>query len=65
MASKGVERIEMSEGDAFDPNTQEAMSVLPCTQPEHSPGTIAAKWQVRLDNGHTMSKALLSEHVGN
>jgi molecular chaperone GrpE (heat shock protein) len=47
MASKGVERIEMSEGDAFDPNTQEAMSVLPCTQPEHSPGTIAAKWQVR------------------
>eukprot|EP00775_Hariotina_reticulata_P010331 gene10331-10488_t len=45
MASKGVERIELSEGDQFNPNTQEAMSVLPCTQPEHTPGTIAAKWQ--------------------
>lgn len=46
MASKGVTRVDVSEGDAFDPNTQEAMSTLPAQGPDAKPGTIAVKWQV-------------------
>lgn len=46
MASKGVERIETAEGDAFDPNTQEAMSTMPSPGPDKKPGTVANVWQV-------------------
>eukprot|EP00879_Flechtneria_rotunda_P021063 GHRR01022189.1.p1 GENE.GHRR01022189.1~~GHRR01022189.1.p1 ORF type:complete len:235 (+),score=106.21 GHRR01022189.1:318-1022(+) len=45
MASQGVQRLEIADGDSFDPNTQEAMSTIPTTSPAQTPGTIAAVWQ--------------------
>lgn len=45
MGSQGVSRIPVAEGDAFDPNTQEAMSIIPATSPQQTPGTIANVWQ--------------------
>ena len=45
MADKGVQRIETAEGDAFDPNTQEAMSMLPVVDADKAPGTVANVWQ--------------------
>jgi hypothetical protein len=50
MGSKGVQRIPTAEGDAFDPNTQEAMSTLPCPGGnDKQPGTVANVWQVGVD----------------
>lgn len=46
MASKGVERIDTAEGDDFDPNTQEAMSTMPCPGGDKKPGAVATVWQV-------------------
>jgi hypothetical protein len=46
MATKGVQRIPLAEGDTFDPNTQEAMSMVPRPGPDAAPNSIANVWQV-------------------
>lgn len=47
MGGKGVQRIETAVGDAFDPNTMEAMTTVPCPGGDAKPGSIANIWQVR------------------
>jgi hypothetical protein len=42
-----VQRIETAVGDAFDPNTMEAMTTTPCPGGDAKPGSIANIWQVR------------------
>lgn len=46
MAAKGVQRIETSEGDEFDPNNHEAMSTVPRPSDDKQPGAVATVWQV-------------------
>lgn len=46
MAGKGVERIQTSAGDDFDPNNHEAMSTVPRTGDDQRPGAVAIVWQV-------------------
>jgi hypothetical protein len=47
MGGKGVQRIETAVGNAFDPNTMEAMTTTPCPGGDAKPGSIANIWQVR------------------